>query len=102
MDPAKPSLVTGLSTRYLRNLQSGVFHGIFVPDRRTTSCRAPSILKGRRRFLRDRAARLGVPSLLFMLVIHPFTVYWLLRNFDDPAIPSLAAAYRDSCRVADS
>jgi hypothetical protein len=28
-----------------------------------------------------------------MLVIHPFTVYWLLRTFDDPGIPSLREAY---------
>ena len=40
--------------------------------------------KGAARFLRDRAIRLGIPSLFFMLVIHPVTVYWLLRTFDDP------------------
>jgi len=49
--------------------------------------------KGPAHFLRDRAARLGLPSLFFMLVIHPVTVYWLLRTFDDPSIPSLTAAY---------
>ena len=49
--------------------------------------------KGAARFLRDRAARLGLPSLFFMLVIHPITVYWLLRTFDDPGIPSLTEAY---------
>ncbi len=49
--------------------------------------------KGAGRFLRDRAARLGLPALFFMLVIHPFTVYWLLRTFDDPGIPSLSEAY---------
>jgi glucans biosynthesis protein C len=59
--------------------------GYFVP--RALDSKGPS------RFLRDRAARLGLPALLFMLVIHPFTVYWLLRNFDDPSIPPLTAAY---------
>jgi len=49
--------------------------------------------KGFARFLRDRAARLGIPSLVFMLLIHPFTVYWLLRNFNDRRIPSLLNAY---------
>jgi len=36
---------------------------------------------------------LGLPALFFMLIIHPFTVYWLLRTFDDPGIPSLSEAY---------
>lgn len=49
--------------------------------------------KGLARFLRDRALRLGIPSLLFMLVIQPAIVYWLLRRFYEPARPSLAAAY---------
>jgi fucose 4-O-acetylase-like acetyltransferase len=59
--------------------------GYFVPRAFDT--------KGAGRFLRDRAARLGLPALFFMLVIHPFTVYWLLRTFDDPGIPSLSEAY---------
>lgn len=50
-------------------------------------------VKGPMRFLRDRAIRLGIPSLIFMLVLHPVTVYWLLRRFYDPARPSLIAAY---------
>jgi fucose 4-O-acetylase-like acetyltransferase len=49
--------------------------------------------KGFWRFLRDRALRLGVPSLFFMLVIQPVTVYWLLRDFADPSRPSLRQAY---------
>jgi glucans biosynthesis protein C len=49
--------------------------------------------KGSGRFLRDRAIRLGIPSLLFMLIIHPITVYWLLRRFYDPGRPSLNAVY---------
>lgn len=49
--------------------------------------------KGPGKFLRDRAIRLGLPSLLFMLVVQPVTVYWLLRDFADPGRPSLWRAY---------
>ncbi|OHB66934.1 MAG: hypothetical protein A2Y76_03760 [Planctomycetes bacterium RBG_13_60_9] len=36
--------------------------------------------KGPRRFLIDRVIRLGIPMLTFDLVIHPFMIYWLVRN----------------------
>jgi len=49
--------------------------------------------KGFWRFLRDRGVRLGVPSLIYMLFVHPSTVYWLLRDFADRSRPSLAQAY---------
>jgi glucans biosynthesis protein C len=49
--------------------------------------------KGFGRFLRDRAMRLGVPALIFMLVIQPVTVYWLLRDFARLSRPSLFHAY---------
>jgi glucan biosynthesis protein C len=49
--------------------------------------------KGFRTFVRDRAIRLGLPSLLFMLVIHPLIVYWLLRDFYEPSRPPLWKAY---------
>ena len=49
--------------------------------------------KGAAAFVRDRAIRLGVPSLFYMLVVHPFTVYWLLQRFAHPTWPSLAHAY---------
>src|SRR5579862_4909717 len=49
--------------------------------------------KGLWGFMRDRAFRLGLPSLFYMLVVHPVTVYWLLRDFHDPTRPSLAHAY---------
>ena len=38
--------------------------------------------KGARKFLRDRAWRLGWPSLLFMLVIQPLTVYYVAGLYD--------------------
>jgi len=37
--------------------------------------------KGSGKFLRDRFVRLGIPSLIYMLAIHPFTVYWLLHDY---------------------
>jgi glucans biosynthesis protein C len=47
--------------------------------------------KGATRFLRDRAIRLGIPTLVFMLIIHPVMVYWLLLRFYDPDGPALDA-----------
>ncbi len=44
--------------------------------------------KGFSAFTRDRFRRLGVPTLIFMLVIHPVIVYWLLRDFYQPSRPS--------------
>lgn len=56
---------------------------------------APSFdRKGFTRFIRDRFVRLGLPSLLFMLVIYPWIVYWLLRVFYQPERPSVRASYR--------
>ena len=49
--------------------------------------------KGFWKFLRDRAIRLGIPSVLFMLFIQPVTVYWLLRDFADHSRPALGRAY---------
>ena len=49
--------------------------------------------KGFGKFLRDRAVRLGIPTLLFMLLVHPIIVYWLLREFADHSLPSLLTAY---------
>jgi glucan biosynthesis protein C len=49
--------------------------------------------KGLTTFLRDRAVRLGLPSLFFMVVVQPLTVYWLLRDFADHSRPPLSQAY---------
>lgn len=92
LDGPKPPLGTALLFATFETFNQAYFMGLlflfagyFV---------APAFdSKGAARFLRDRAIRLGIPSLFFMLVIHPVTVYWLLRTFDDPAIPSLATAY---------
>jgi peptidoglycan/LPS O-acetylase OafA/YrhL len=37
--------------------------------------------KGSGKFLHDRLVRLGIPSLFYMLVVHPFTVYYLLHDY---------------------
>jgi peptidoglycan/LPS O-acetylase OafA/YrhL len=37
--------------------------------------------KGSGKFLRDRFVRLGIPALIYMFVVHPFTVYWLLHGY---------------------
>jgi glucans biosynthesis protein C len=49
--------------------------------------------KGFGTFVHDRVVRLGIPSLFFMLVIHPVIVYWLLRDFYEPSRPTLFEAY---------
>lgn len=49
--------------------------------------------KGLARFLRDRWMRLGVPALIYMVIIQPVIVYWLLRDFDEHTRPSLWQAF---------
>ena len=44
-------------------------------------------------FLRERATRLGLPSLLFMLLIQPFMLYVLLGHPHVPNRPSLAVLF---------
>lgn len=46
-------------------------------------------------FLRERARRLGLPSLLFMLLLHPFIVHVLLGHRRVPQRPGLVALYGD-------
>jgi peptidoglycan/LPS O-acetylase OafA/YrhL len=57
---------------------------------------------GPRRFLAERALRLGAPALFYMLVIHPFMVYVLLgvpQGADRPPLSVLYAQYLASGRV---
>lgn len=90
-DPKPGPLVLGIFATYQIFLQAffmGLLFflaGYFVP--------AAFDRKGARAFMRERMVRLGIPSLLFMLVVQPFTVYWLLRTFARPSTPSLASAY---------
>ena len=92
MDGPKPGLIPSFLFATFETFNQAYFMGFlfliagyFVPRAFDS--------KGAARFLRDRGARLGLPSLFFMLVIHPLTVYWLLRTFDDPGIASLRAEY---------
>ena len=55
--------------------------GYFVPDAFDR--------KGPRRFLRDRAIRLGLPTAVFMLVVQPLTVYFLLHDYFHITAPPL-------------
>jgi fucose 4-O-acetylase-like acetyltransferase len=50
-------------------------------------------------FIRERWLRLGVPALLYMVVIHPFMVYVLLRQPDWPPSSQLYWRYLTSDRV---
>ncbi len=49
--------------------------------------------RGPAAFLRERATRLGLPALLFMLLIQPFMVYVLLGHPHVPNRPSLGVLY---------
>ncbi len=92
MEDPKPGLVTtGIFATYQVYLQAFfmgllfLIAGYFVPgafDR-----------KGFKKFLRDRALRLGVPSLIFMLLIQPFTVFWLLPSGSRSRVPILQACW---------
>ncbi len=59
--------------------------GYFVPG----SCDR----KGVGRFLADRAIRLGLPTLLYVAVIQPATVYYLLSPERGEPIPSLGSIF---------
>lgn len=49
--------------------------------------------KGAGRFLTDRAMRLGVPTAIYALVVHPGIVYYLLNLQRDAPWPSLVDVY---------
>ena len=80
MEDPKPGLavkiVFATYQTYLQAFFMGLLFfvaGYFVPDAFDR--------KGPARFLRDRAIRLGIPTLFFMLVIQPVVVYGLLRDY---------------------
>lgn len=50
-------------------------------------------------FVRERLLRLGVPALLYMVVLHPFMVYVLLRQPDWPPSGQLYLRHLTSTRV---
>ncbi len=80
MEDPKPGLgltfAFGTYQLYLQAFFMGflfLIAGYFVP--------AAFDRKGPAKFLRDRAIRLGIPTLFYMLVIQPFIVYWLLKDY---------------------
>jgi glucans biosynthesis protein C len=90
LDGPEPPLSVKLPFIALETYDQAYFMGfLFLPCR--VFCAARLRRKGLGRFLRDRAIRLGIPSLLFMLIIHPVTVNWLLRLLYEPDRPSLNA-----------
>jgi hypothetical protein len=75
--------------------------GFFIPDR--WIFRAGGLRSQRLQNVCSRPAiGLGLPSLLFMLVIHPVIVYWLLRDFYEPSRPPLWKAYGPFLSPSDS
>ncbi len=50
-------------------------------------------------FVRERLLRLGVPAVLYMVILHPFMVYVLLRQPDWPPSSELYLRYLTSTRV---
>jgi fucose 4-O-acetylase-like acetyltransferase len=94
MDGAQPGPVTTLLMGAALTFDQAYFMGFlfliagyFVP--RAFESKGPAL------FLRDRAARLGIPSLVYMFLLHPFIVHVLLRYFDARSSPSFFAAYPD-------
>ncbi len=49
--------------------------------------------KGFKKFIKDRLIRLGIPTLIFMIVINPFTVYFLLKTPWHEVRPSFWSYY---------
>jgi len=92
MEDPKPELPTFLAFATYQLFLQAFFMGLlfFI-----AGCFVPRAYdqKGFWRFLRDRAIRLGIPSVLFMLIIQPVTVYWLLRDFAYHSRPPLWRAY---------
>jgi glucans biosynthesis protein C len=70
--------------------------GYFVPDAYDR--------KGQSKFLRDRFIRLGIPALFYMLVLHPFIVFCLLRDYHKLSMPFWTAylGYLQSFRFVGS
>jgi hypothetical protein len=90
--PGKPGPASWLFFLFLETHLQAFFMGLlfliagyFVPG----SCDR----KGVRRFLADRAVRLGLPTLLYVAVIQPAIVYYLLSPERGESIPSLRAIF---------
>src|SRR5579863_1253716 len=83
-EPAKLGILQDLTFLTYQELLQSFFMGLlfflagyFVPGAYDK--------KGAARFLRDRAYRLGLPALLFMLLIQPLTCYYVAGVWDTSA-----------------
>src|ERR1051325_6128284 len=90
-DPKPGPGMTGLFATYQAFLQA-FFMGLlfFIAGYSVPDAFDRKVFK---KFVRDRFVRLGIPSLVFMLLVQPITVYWLLRDFADLSRPPLSRAY---------
>jgi glucans biosynthesis protein C len=92
MEPAPKDRLTllffGLYQSHLQAWFMGflfLLAGYFVP--------AAFDRKGPRKFIADRAFRLGLPSLFYMLAIHPFIVWFMLPLYRTGQTPAFRAAW---------
>lgn len=79
------TLIFGAWQMYLQSFFMGLLFfvaGYFTPSSLER--------KGTRRFIRDRAVRLGVPVLLYMFVIGPFTEYFVAHSWNSTVPTSFA------------
>lgn len=92
----KPDLVSGLVLTFHNATCQSFFMGcMFLLAGYFTP--ASFDRKGPRRFLIERVVRLGIPMLIYDLVIHPFLIYWLGRHgVYDLSFRQWAASYYTS------
>jgi peptidoglycan/LPS O-acetylase OafA/YrhL len=50
--------------------------------------------RGATGFIRERLLRLGAPALLYMLLLHPFMVLWMIRKPNYPTFTDLVSKYK--------
>ena len=91
-DPAPPPLMTLGFATYQVFLQAFFMGFLFL----LAGCFVPGAYdrKGLGRFLRDRAVRLGIPALIYMLAIQPLNVHGLLRDYYHITTPFPVAWWR--------
>ncbi len=92
LEPGKPGPASSIFFIFLQAHLQAFFMGLlffiagyFVPG----SCDR----KGVRRFISDRVVRLGVPTLLYVAVIQPATVYYLLSPERGEPLPSPGSVF---------
>lgn len=82
------TVVFGYSMSFIQGFFMGflfLISGFFVPGAYDK--------KGFTKFLRDRFIRLGIPTLIFMLIINPFVKYYLMNLYEYTPKPTFMAYY---------